>query len=78
VCFVYRAQESAALLATLAAEGLHGKRMRFVHGTAQAPARIVLVEAQASRPGGLFVLPPLIERAAGEYTQEMEDLLERE
>jgi tRNA1Val (adenine37-N6)-methyltransferase len=78
VCFVYRAQEAAALLATLAAEGLHGKRMRFVHGTSQTPARIVLVEAQASRPGGLFVLPPLIERDAGEYTREMEDLLERE
>jgi tRNA1Val (adenine37-N6)-methyltransferase len=78
VCFVYRAQESAALLSTLAAEGLHGKRMRFVHGTPHAPARIVLVEAQASRPGGLFVLPPLIERDAGEYTREMEDLLERE
>jgi len=78
VCFVYRAQESAALLSTLAAEGLHGKRMRFVHGTPHAPARIVLVEAQASRPGGLFVLPPLIERDAGEYTREMEDLLERD
>ena len=78
VCFVYRAHESAALLATLAAEGLHGKRMRFVHGTQQAPARIVLVEAHAGRPGGLFVLPPLIEREAGEYTPEMEDLLERE
>jgi tRNA1Val (adenine37-N6)-methyltransferase len=78
VCFVYRAQEAAALLSTLADEGLHGKRMRFVHGTPQAPARIVLVEAHAGRPGGLFVLPPLIEREAGDYTQEMEDLLERE
>jgi tRNA1Val (adenine37-N6)-methyltransferase len=78
VCFVYRAQDSAALLSTLAAEGLHGKRMRFVHGTSEAPARIVLVEAQAGRAGGLFVMPPLIEREGGDYTREMEDLLARE
>ena len=37
VCFVYRAQELGALLANLADEGLHAKRMRFVHGTREAP-----------------------------------------
>jgi tRNA1Val (adenine37-N6)-methyltransferase len=78
VCFVYRAQELGTLLATLTHEGLHAKRMRFVHGTPEAPARIVLVEAQAGRPGGLFVLPPLVEREAGAYTPEMESLLSRE
>ena len=78
VCFVYRAQELGALLASLAEEGLHSKRMRFVHGTAESPARIVLVEAQAGRPGGLFVMPPLIEREANGYTREMESLLARE
>jgi tRNA1Val (adenine37-N6)-methyltransferase len=78
VCFVYRAQELGALLANLADEGLHAKRIRFVHGTADAPARVVLVEALAGRPGGLAVLPPLIERDAHGYTREMESLLAQE
>jgi tRNA1Val (adenine37-N6)-methyltransferase len=75
VCFVDRAQELGELLATLADEGLHAKRMRFVHGREDAPARIVLVEAQAGRPGGLFVMPPLVERDASGYSREMESLL---
>ena len=77
VCFVYRAQELGALLASLAKEGLHVKRMRFVHGTRGAPARVVLVEARAGRPGGLFVMPPLVEREANGYSSEMEALLAR-
>jgi tRNA1Val (adenine37-N6)-methyltransferase len=76
-CFVYPAHELGALLSGLAAEGLHAKRMRFVHGTPGVPARIVLVEARAGRPGGLCVMPPLIERAARGYTAEMETLLAR-
>ncbi len=75
VCFVYPAQELATLLLTLASEGLHAKRMRFVQGTPDAPARVVLVEAQAGRPGGLHVMPPLVERAARGYTPEMAALL---
>jgi tRNA1Val (adenine37-N6)-methyltransferase len=75
VCFVYRAQELGTMLETLANEGLHAKRMRFVHGTPNAPARIVLVEAQAGRPGGLFVMPPLVERDGDAYTPEMQSLL---
>jgi tRNA1Val (adenine37-N6)-methyltransferase len=78
VCFVYPAQELGSLLQTLSAEGLHAKRMRFVHGTPDAPARVVLVEAQAGRPGGLFVMPALVEREAHGYTREMESLLYRE
>lgn len=77
VCFVYPAQELVALLSTLADEGLHAKRMRFVHGTPEAPARVVLVEAQAARIGGLTVMPPLVERGARGYTPEMEALLAR-
>jgi tRNA1Val (adenine37-N6)-methyltransferase len=75
VCFVYPAYELATLLARLATEGLHAKRVRLVHATAKSPARIALVEAQASRPGGLVVLPPLVEREARGYTPEMESLL---
>jgi tRNA1Val (adenine37-N6)-methyltransferase len=76
-CFVYPAQELPMLLGALAAEGLHAKRMRLVHPTPGAPARVVLVEARAGRPGGLFVMPPLVEREARGYTPEMETLLAR-
>jgi tRNA1Val (adenine37-N6)-methyltransferase len=75
ICFVYRAQELGTLLSSLASEGLYAKRMRFVHGTRDAPARVVLVEARAGRPGGLFVMSPLVERDAHGYTPEMESLL---
>jgi tRNA1Val (adenine37-N6)-methyltransferase len=78
VCFVYRAQELAALVACLANEGLHAKRMRFVHGTRDAAARVVLLEARVGRRGGLFVMPPLVEREAHGYTREMESLLAKE
>jgi len=77
VCFVYPAQELGMLLATLSAEGLHAKRLRFVHGTPEAPARVALVESQAGRPGGLHVMPPLVERGPRGYTPEMQALLAR-
>jgi tRNA1Val (adenine37-N6)-methyltransferase len=77
VCFVYPAQELGMLLATLSAEGLHAKRLRFVHGTPEAHARVAVVEAQAGRPGGLHVTPPLVERGPRGYTPEMQALLAR-
>jgi tRNA1Val (adenine37-N6)-methyltransferase len=77
VCFVYPAHELVTIVSTLAAEGLHAKRARFVQASASAPARLVLVEAQAARPGGLLVVPPLVERDARGYTPEMESLLAR-
>lgn len=75
VCFVYPAQELGPLLDTLACYGLFAKRLRFVHGTPEAPARVALVEARAGRPGGLSVLSPLLEREARGYTPEMKALL---
>jgi tRNA1Val (adenine37-N6)-methyltransferase len=78
VCFVYPASELASLLSELAAKGLYAKRMRLVHGTAKAPARIALVEARAGHCGGLLVMPPLFEREAGEYTPEMASLLDND
>jgi tRNA1Val (adenine37-N6)-methyltransferase len=75
VCFIYPAQELTTLLSTLADEGLHPKRMRLVHGTPEAPARVALVEATAGRAGGLLVMPPLVERVAQGYTSEMRALL---
>lgn len=62
VCFVYPANETTTLLAELRARGLEPKRLRAVHGREGAPARVVLVECAAGRPGGLVVEPPLVER----------------
>lgn len=78
VCFVYPAQELGWLLSSFAAEGLHAKRMRLVHGTPKAPARVALVEARAGGHGGLIVLPPLVEREDGRYTPELTRLLAEE
>jgi tRNA1Val (adenine37-N6)-methyltransferase len=75
VCFVYPAYELGTLLTTMASSGLHAKRLRFVHAAPELPARLVLVEARAARPGGLNVAPPLVERGARGYTPEMEALL---
>jgi tRNA1(Val) A37 N6-methylase TrmN6 len=74
-CFIYPAQELATLLSTLADRGLHPKRLRLVHATPEAPARVALVEGVAGRAGGLVAIPPLVERAAHGYTPEMRALL---
>lgn len=61
VCFVYPAIEATTLLAGLRARGLEPKRLCAVHARPKSPARIVLVEASAGRPGGLVVEPPILE-----------------
>jgi tRNA1Val (adenine37-N6)-methyltransferase len=61
VCFVYPAPETLTLFESLRAAGLEPKRARYVHATATAPARIVLVEARAAKRGGLVMEPPLVE-----------------
>lgn len=60
-CFVYPAGTSMRLLAALRGSGLEPKRMRWIHPRAEAPARLLLVEARAGRPGGLVVESPRIE-----------------
>jgi tRNA1Val (adenine37-N6)-methyltransferase len=69
-CFVYPASDLARLLATFRDAGLEPKRLQLVHATADAPARVALVEACAAKAGGLVVLPALVERRAGAYTDE--------
>jgi tRNA1(Val) A37 N6-methylase TrmN6 len=61
---VYPAPALPELLALAEAEALVPKRLRFVHATSDRPARIVLVELRLAKPGGLVVLPPLVEWAA--------------
>jgi tRNA1Val (adenine37-N6)-methyltransferase len=75
--FIYPAPELGHLLGTLSSEGLHAKRLRFVHASSETPARVALVEAVAGRPGGLSVIPALIERDLGGYTVAMARVLQR-
>ena len=74
-CFVYPASNLARLVETLRASDLEPKRLRLVHATPSAPARVVLVEARAAKPGGLEVAPPLVERESNAYAPEMKALL---
>jgi tRNA1Val (adenine37-N6)-methyltransferase len=62
-CFVYPAPELGTLFALLRAAGLEPKRMRAVHASPTRPARVVLVEAQPGKAGGLVIEAPLVERA---------------
>jgi tRNA1Val (adenine37-N6)-methyltransferase len=61
VSFVYPAIETTTLVTTLRTRGLEPKRIRPVHGTPGAPARVVLIECAAGRAGGLTLEPALIE-----------------
>ena len=62
-CFVYPAREMVSLFEQLRARGLEPKRMKTVRATAEDAAQIVLVEAMAAKPGGLIVLPDIVERS---------------
>jgi tRNA1Val (adenine37-N6)-methyltransferase len=60
-CFVYPAIEATTLFVALRERGLEPKRVRFVHAKRSHPARVVLVDVAAGKPGGLVVEPPLFE-----------------
>jgi tRNA1Val (adenine37-N6)-methyltransferase len=77
-CFVYPAADLVTLVETLRKAGLEPKRMRAVHATAEAPARVVLVEALAAKRGGLLWLPAFVERAGGAPSPELERLVRGE
>jgi tRNA1Val (adenine37-N6)-methyltransferase len=60
-CFIYPAHALLELTTLARQAGLEPKRIRFVHGKAKRPARVVLVELARAKPGGLVVVPPLFE-----------------
>ncbi|MGZ3421695.1 MAG: hypothetical protein ACXVEE_27715, partial [Polyangiales bacterium] len=66
------------LLAVLAAHGLHGKRMRFIHARPQREANVVFVEARPAKPGGLVIERPLFVRSekGEDYTTEVSAILQ--
>ncbi len=74
--FAYPTQSLAELLRQAAELGLMPKRLRFVHPTADAPARLALVELKPARPGGLAVESPLVEwQATGVRSAEIAALI---
>jgi tRNA1Val (adenine37-N6)-methyltransferase len=76
--FAYPARALAELIGHAERCSLIAKRLRFVHAKTGDPARIALVEFRRARPGGLVVLPPLIEWQAPKIrSDELRALLER-
>jgi tRNA1(Val) A37 N6-methylase TrmN6 len=76
VVFVYPAREISRFLSSAARVHLVPKRVRFVHADQASPARVALIELRRAKPGGLEVLPPLLEWSAkGVRSPELEQLL---
>ncbi|HUA34549.1 MAG TPA: methyltransferase [Candidatus Binataceae bacterium] len=76
VAFVFAANRSAELIATMRARELEPKRIRFVHPRVELPAASVLVEARVGGGVEVAVEPPLIlYDNAGEYSAEARALL---
>jgi tRNA1(Val) A37 N6-methylase TrmN6 len=61
VAFVYPARELSRFLASAERAQLIPKRLRLVHADASTPARVALIELRRAKPGGLLILPPLLE-----------------
>ena len=71
ICFIYHTCRLAELITQASAQKLAVLRLRMVHGTMKAPARMFLVELMKGRTGELKVEPPLIVRTEdGRYSEE--------
>ena len=76
ICFIHHPSRLPELLATAAQQKLAPLRLRLVHDSGQAEARMFLVELVKGRRGTLAVLPPLLIRTAqGDYSTEMTRIL---
>ena len=76
IWFVYHPDRLAEFIHCAAGLKLCLLRLRMVHGTFAAPARIFLAELAKGRKGATEVLPPLIVYGEdGEYTPEMRGIL---
>lgn len=73
-CFSYPASQLPELLSEAAGFGLVAKRLRIVHASVAAPARLALVELRAARPGGLVIEPPLFEWSGRARSPELAEL----
>ncbi|QSV46130.1 tRNA1(Val) (adenine(37)-N6)-methyltransferase [Geobacter benzoatilyticus] len=76
ICFIYHPARLPELFAEAHRQKLAPMRLRLVHGTAEAEARMVMVEFAKGRRADLAVLPPLVVRGAGlDYTPEVAEIL---
>uniref|UniRef100_A0A831XEV6 tRNA1(Val) (Adenine(37)-N6)-methyltransferase n=1 Tax=Geobacter metallireducens TaxID=28232 RepID=A0A831XEV6_GEOME len=76
ICFIYHPARLPELFAEAHLQKLAPMRLRLVHGTADAEARMALVEFAKGRRADLKVLPPLIVRTEGfDYTAEVAEIL---
>jgi tRNA1Val (adenine37-N6)-methyltransferase len=77
ICLVHHPDRLADLLLAAAELKLTVLRLRMVHGTPAAEAKVFLVElGKGRRRGALQVLPPLIVRQDGQnYTDEVRTIL---
>lgn len=76
ICFVHLPERLGEFLAAAAALKLAPLRLRLVHGTPEADARIFLVELAKGRRGELQVMPPLLVRGPdGAYSEEVAAIL---
>lgn len=62
ICFIYHPSRLPELLVEAARQKLAPLRLRLVHGTAEAEARMAMLELAKGRHGDLRVLPPLVVR----------------
>jgi tRNA1Val (adenine37-N6)-methyltransferase len=77
VAFVFAASRSAELIATMRANRLEPKRLRFVHPRAELAASAVMLEARAGGGAEVIVEAPLVlHDRAGRYTDEARAMLE--
>lgn len=71
ICFIYHTCRLAELMAQAAQQKLAVLRLRMVHGSIAADARMFLVELRKGRAGELKVEPPLLVRGEnGGYSEE--------
>lgn len=76
ICFVHLPARLGEFLAAAATLKLAPLRLRLVHGTKAADARMFLIELAKGRRGELQVLPPLITRGdGGDYSAEVSRML---
>jgi len=76
ICFIYHPARLPELFAEAHLQKLAPLRLRLVHGTADAEARMALVEFAKGRRADLKVLSPLVVRTAGlDYTPEVAEIL---
>ena len=77
ICFVYHPDRLVDFIRCATELKLSLLRLRMVHGTPDAPAKIFLAEVAKGRRGTASILPPLIVyEANGAYTSDMQSIFQ--